>query len=189
MNEPSASFLAAENALLKARVSQLEQEVAFLRTHPVFVQGLKGETLISSLTSGKLTTLNASHDVVTATNHKIEVKFSKLNLPYQGAKLRRWNWSKPLGWKDKGKDFDFLLLVGEKDWAHAKQYPDDGPYVFFLVPRSKVHLVVTKNSAIGGQVQINTNLARATSDASAALKAHLVSQAKIESLLGSANAT
>ena len=59
-----ANSLLLENDLLRARVLQLEAEVAFLRTHPVFVQGLKGETLVASLTGGELTAFAAKHDVV-----------------------------------------------------------------------------------------------------------------------------
>jgi hypothetical protein len=187
MTVPPSSPL-EENAALRARVDQLEREVAFLRTHPVFVQGLKGETLVATLSSGKLTEFAASHDVVTGTNLKVDVKFSKLNVPYKGAKMRRWNWSKPLGWKDKGKDFDYLLLVGEKDWANAVQYPDDGPYVFFLLPKDKVAEVVTSGAAIGGNVQINTNLGAASSVASKVLKAFLVSEATVVVLLGEKSA-
>lgn len=159
-----------------------------LRTHPVFVQGLKGETLVVSLSAGKLTEFAASHDVVTGSNLKVEVKFSKLNVPYKGATMRRWNWSKPLGWKDKGKDFDYLLLIGEKDWTNAGQYRDDGPYVFFLLPKDKVAEVVTRGAAIGGNVQINTNLGAASSVASKALKAFLVSEATVVALLGDQSA-
>jgi hypothetical protein len=180
--------LPEENAALRARVDQLEREVAFLRTHPVFTQGLKGETLVATLSSGKLTEFAASHDVVTGTNLKVEVKFSKLNVPYKGVKMRRWNWSKPLGWKDKGKDFDYLLLVGEKDWANAIQYPDDGPYVFFSLPKDKVAEVATSGVAIGANVQINTNLGAASSAASKALKALLVSEATVVVLLGDKSA-
>jgi hypothetical protein len=71
--------------------------VAFLWAHPVFLQGLKGETLVANLSQGQLTEFAESHDVLTKRQLKIEVKFSKVNLPYEGSKTRRWNWSKPYG--------------------------------------------------------------------------------------------
>ena len=178
--------LAAENSDLKHRVAQLENEVAFLRTHPVFVQGLKGETLIASLTGGELSSFAAQHDVVVSGNIKIEVKFSKLNTPVLGSATRRWNWSKPLGWKDKGKTYDFLLLVGDKDIRFPGQYKDKSPYVFFLVPRADVPRVCTSGSAIGANVQLTTNLPRAMSAASIALKSFMVLQAEVSAIFSTA---
>lgn len=189
MNPHPLTSADEELALLRARTAQLEKEVAFLRTNPVFVQGLKGETLVATLTGGTLTSFAESHDVLTSSNAKVEVKFSKLNTPYKGAKMRRWNWSKPLGWKDKGKDFDFLLLVGEKDWNYADQYPDDGPYVYFLIRKHEVGSVVTSGAAIGGNVQINTNVGSVQSAASRALKAFMVSQSRVVEFLSGAHAT
>lgn len=89
--------LLAENLALHQRVTQLESELSFLKAHPVFLQGLKGETLIATLTGGELTSFASQHDIVVSGNVKLEVKFSKLNTPVAGSSTRRWNWSKPLG--------------------------------------------------------------------------------------------
>lgn len=97
---------------LQDRIQQLERKVEFLRTHPTIAQGMKGERFICRLTQGIATQLNASFDVETQAGIKLEVKFSKLHSPAKSAAdTRRWTWSKPLGWLDKGKDYDFLVLV------------------------------------------------------------------------------
>ena len=178
-----ANSLLLENDLLRARVLQLEAEVAFLRTHPVFVQGLKGETLVASLTGGELTAFAAKHDVVVRGKVTIEVKFSKLNIPVLGRDTRHWNWSKPLGWKDKGKTYDYLLLVGEKDHRFPHHYLDDSPYIFFLLPKSIVPTVCSIGRSIGAMVQITTNLVHAKSPTSRVLRSHMVSQTEVKTLL------
>jgi hypothetical protein len=165
--------LRLENQELKRRLTDLERELLFLKTHPTLSQGLKGETLVAQLTGGELTHYAAEHDITLGNSIRIEVKFSKLNSPSPGNATRRWNWSKPLGWKDKGKNFDFLLLVGDKDPRFPKQYLDDSPYVFFLIPKHQVQAILTRGS-MGANVQLTTNLSRALSEASCAIKKHLV---------------
>ena len=93
---------------------ELEKELLFLKTHPTLSQGMKGETLVAQLTGGTLTKFAEKFDVMLSNAITIEVKFSKLNTPTPGSSTRRWNWSKPLGWRDKGKSFDFLLLIGDE---------------------------------------------------------------------------
>lgn len=174
--------LVLENEILKKQVFELKKELEFLKLHPVFAQGLKGERLIAEMTGGTLTDFSASHDVETPNGSKIEVKFSKLNSP-SNSRTRRWNWSKPLGWKDKGKDFDYLLLVGDKDHRFESQYPDSSPYVFFLIPRAYVEELMSSGGVIGSAVQIVTNLQKAKSPKSLLIKKHLVSFKTITEVL------
>ena len=183
-----AAGLELENQLLKARVASLESELAFLRMHTVFLQGIKGETLVADLTGGELTAFAAGHDIVIGGSVTVEVKFSKLNTPVPGSSTRRWNWSKPLGWKDKGKSFDFLILVGEKDTRFPDQYLDDSPYVYFLIPRARVPEITTQGKAIGANVQITTNLSKAQSTASLALKQFIIPASSVSALLSKASA-
>ncbi|AOY95526.1 hypothetical protein BKK79_27640 [Cupriavidus sp. USMAA2-4] len=183
------SDLETENRALRARVSALESELSFLRMHTAVLQGMKGETLVADLTGGELTDFAAEHDIVVGGSVTVEVKFSKLNTPVARAATRRWNWSKPLGWKDKGKSFAFLVLVGEKDMRYPNQYLDDAPYVFFLIPKARVGEILTQGSTIGANVQITTHLARARSPASLALKSFHVPAATVTALLGRARAT
>jgi hypothetical protein len=178
--------LEEENREMKARIAALEKEIEFLKTHPTLVQGMKGETLIAKITGGVLGAYADTYDLVVGETIKVEVKFSKLNTPVAGSSTRRWNWSKPLGWKDKGKDYDFLLLVGNKDPRFLRQYLDDSPYVYFLVPRTKVTGIMNSGEAIGANVQIITNLAKAKSPTSLVIKQHMVREAAINELLASA---
>lgn len=174
--------LVAENQRLLKRIQELEAELFFLKTHNVFQQGIKGESLVCMLTEGVLTKFAQEFDVVLKNQVKIEVKFSKLNEPVLGSPTRRWNWSKPLGWKDKGKDFDFLLLVGDKDKRYPNQYLDNSPYVYFLVPKQYIPEIVTKGKAIGANVQITTNLSTAKSKPSMAIKKFMVEESAINEL-------
>jgi hypothetical protein len=74
--------------------------------------------------------------------YKIEVKLSKLNVPSKAApSTKRWTWAKPLGWLDKAKTYDYLILLGEKDVRYEEQYLDDSPYIAFLVPFKNVFSV------------------------------------------------
>jgi hypothetical protein len=167
----------------RKQIDILEKENRFLKMHPVFVQGLKGETLVVKRTGGELTSFAAQHDITMLDNTTVEVKFSKLNSPVRGGATRRWNWSKPLGYKDKGKSYDYLLLIGDKDWRFPSQYLDDSPFVYFLIHRNDVPSILTRGAVMGSNSQLTTNLAKATSPASTAIKNHMVPVEKIESLL------
>jgi hypothetical protein len=175
--------LEEENLALRMRIAVLEKEVEFLKTHPSIAQGMRGETLVAKITEGIIGAYADEHDILVGQRVKVEVKFSKLNSPNPRATTRRWNWSKPLGWKDKGKDYDFLLLVGEKDLRFPTQYLDESPYVFFLVPHSEAVTVMSSGAAIGGNVQIISNLAKAKSASSVAIKRHMVPDHAINELL------
>ena len=145
---------------LELKNSKLRSELDFLKLHPAIAQGIKGETLVLQLVEGAITSYSASYDICTTAGLRIEVKYSKLNRPMKVAPTLRWNWSKPLGWLDKGKDYHYLLLVGEKDPRYLEQYPDRTPYVYFLVPLQEVGNVMDQGRTIGGSVQITTNLAK-----------------------------
>lgn len=176
--------LLQENKSLKSKIRELEKELSFLKTHPVFIQGLKGETIVCKLTGGIATKFASSYDVDVSGELKIEVKFSKLNKPNKSSTLR-WNWSKPLGYLDKGKDYDFLLLLGDKDIRFSEQYPDNSPYVYFLIPRESVPQIMNSGKSIGANVQIISNLNNAKSPTSLAIKKHLTSEEEIRPLLES----
>jgi hypothetical protein len=67
------------------------------------------------------------------------------------------------------KEYDFLVLVGEKDRTYDAQYPADLDYVIFLVPRGDVDSIKSK-SCVG----LNTNLDTATAPKAKVLKQYLV---------------
>lgn len=146
--------------VLESEIARLRNELDFLKTHPSIAQGIKGETLITQLLGGVGTSYSESYDVSTSAGLRIEVKFSKLNQPMKDSPTRRWNWSKPLGWLDKGKDYNYLLLIGEKDPRYLEDYSDKTPYVYFLVSAQDVPDVMDKGITIGGMVQVTTNIAK-----------------------------
>ena len=177
--------LFSENSELRAKIVQLEFEIDFLKTHPSIAQGIKGETLVYNIIGGEITPYAAPHDVTLGNGAKIEVKFSKRNLPSKGAVTRRWNWSNLLGWCDKGKDYDFLLLIGDKDPRFLSQYPSDGsPYVFFLIPLGNVPEILSKGGEGGSRAQINTNLKGARSNRSTAIKKYMVPVTLLSTIVG-----
>lgn len=182
--------LEREITLLRTRVAELEQELGFLRTHGTLQQGMRGETLLATVTPATLTVLSSvpgfAAPLAVDSTIIVEMKFSKLNTPVAGSATRRWNWSKPLGWKDKGKRYDLLVLVGEKDPRYPEQYVDDAPYVFFVVPYDRVPEIMTHGRTIGANVQITSNLAKALSSASIALKQFVVPAASVNTLLDGA---
>ena len=147
-------------AKLEEENLRFRREIEFLKTHTSIAQGIRGETLISRAIGTATTSYAAAYDMETDDGKRIEIKFSKLNQPSKTASTRRWNWSKPLGWLDKGKDYDFLLLIGEKDDRFSDQSIDSTPYVYFLVPMSEVAAVMDSGASIGGMIQITTNLSK-----------------------------
>ncbi len=177
MNSPELikriSLLERENALLR-------KERDFFRSTPTLAQGLKGETLVATLTGGVLTGYKDPHDVTVTTGARLEVKYSHMNSPNPSA-TRRWNWHSVLGMSNN-KKYEYLVLVGEKDPRYYDQYPAELSCVFFLVPRSEVDNIKT-----GRNIAINTNLDRVRAPRSLALRRHLVMGAdRFTNLLGAA---
>lgn len=180
----TTKFLTAHVHELETRINQLEREVEFLRLHPTLAQGLKGERLICEITAGVGAKLNAKFDIMVKGCIKIEVKFSKLHSPEKSAlSTRRWSWSKPRGWLDKGKDYDFLLLLGEKDHRFTDQYLDDMPYVVFLVPAAKVPAIEVSGKAIGANVNLTTKFRTVRSSSGRCLIEHMVPYALVGEII------
>lgn len=180
------AYIQEEVERLRERIRILEREVEFLRNHPSLAQGLKGERLICELTGSIATQLNASFDLTSKLGLKIEVKLSKLHTPVKAApNTKRWTWTKPMGWLDKGKDYDFLILLGAKDFRYQDQYLDDSPYVAFIVPLKDVPAICSVGSTIGANVNLTTNLRTVNSEAGRMLISHMNSMKLIDELLSS----
>jgi hypothetical protein len=152
---------------LERENAQLKAEVNFLRRVPRLSQGLKGEALVAQLTGGVPTGYGKPHDLTIRTGDRLEVKFSHLNVPGNSA-TRRWNWHGVLGYSNN-KQYEYLVLVGEKDPRYVDQYPTELPYAFFLVPRAVVDRIRT-----GSDIACNTNLDGLRAAKSLILKNHLV---------------
>jgi len=179
---PEIDELLAENAALRERIGHLEREIEHLRLHPTIASGFRGETLVAQLTEGTLTPYAEQHDLLVGSQVKIEVKFSKLNTPNLTSNTRRWNWGKPLGLFDQGKEFDFLVLVGEKDWNFPEQYLDSEPYVYILLHNNDVAKVVTSGKTFGANIQLTTNFSTVKSAKSKFLISRMVPARELKNL-------
>lgn len=185
MNNPH-NDLHARVAELESRVRELKSENEFLRLHPAFAQGLKGERFVCKLTGAVATTLNAPHDALLSGEVKIEIKFSQLNTPNPRApETKRWTWNKPMGWLDKGKDYDYLVLVGEKDHRFPDQYIDQSPYVAFAIPSAVVPGICSSGRSVGSNVNLTTNFASLRSEASRTIVRHMAPAAMLAVALAS----
>jgi hypothetical protein len=166
MNRETDKALTRRIAELESIVAILQERIDMLEGVPSLRAGMRGESLVAELVNGRMTIHTAPHDVVVTNGIKLEVKFSRLNIPNRASDSRRWSWNHPLGLK-QGKDFDRLLLVGEADPRYRDDYKDpDSPYVIFDVPRDRVvkmnqgdnHLSITTNPNRGGYVATTRRL-------------------------------
>lgn len=174
MTESIDSLLAQVRALEVAN-KELREELEYLKTHPTIAAGLRGERLVLSQLGGRLTEYAASYDLELSNGTRIEIKYSRLNTPELNAPdTHRWSWSKVLGFRDKGKDYAYLLLIGEKDKRHKEQYLGDAPYVYFLIPRDRVSEIVVKGKLIGSNTNLTTNFRTVRSIPSKVIIAHMV---------------
>ena len=100
MKQTEVAKLKATVLALQARISKLEAEIRFLKSHESLSQGMKGESLVCELTGGEATAYGDEFDVLVQGKMKFEVKFSRLRAPdgNDGGR-RRWQWMRPLGWK------------------------------------------------------------------------------------------
>jgi hypothetical protein len=157
--ETKIECLEAEIERLNAHNLQLEGQLSELRMHPVLLAGLKGETVVCKAVNGRMTEYASKYDVAIGDTIKIEVKCSKLNTPIKSRpSYRRWNWDKPLGYRGKGKQYDFLILMGERNFRYKLQSPGT-EYVYFLVPKEHVQEVMTGGK--GGSIEMDSNINRA----------------------------
>lgn len=135
---------------LKGRIRELEEENEELKKRLDRARGVPAEVLVAQMTGGKRTEgYKDSHDVTTKKGNRIEVKLSKVHV-LKHTITKRWTWDRLLG----PKEYDFLVLAGEKDRG-CEGYPPDLHYVFFLVPHNEVNEINSAGDCIG----LSTNLA------------------------------
>ncbi|HGL5386880.1 hypothetical protein [Burkholderia orbicola] len=107
-----------------------------------------GERYILELTSGNPQRYAAPFDVLSPSGHRLEVKSSRCRFVNQfESKSRRWTWSNLLGSSGE-KQYDYAILLGEKDRDYLDAYPE-GPYVIFCVPRERVNLLANDAGWLG----------------------------------------
>ena len=149
--------LEQENAVLRARIMELENQLNFLRTHGTVAAGIAGERLIASTIGGSLTRYDEGFDIVTSDNVSIEVKASKPSRSAKDYSSTRWQWGKVLGETGK-KVYDFILLVGEAESKYMPLYKDpSSPFVFFLLPFCDVEEMSMFDGRSGRIMRLSTN--------------------------------
>ena len=161
----------------------MREELDFLKTHNTISQGMRGETLTATLLNGTITSYAESWDVTLQDGAQVEVKFSKLHKPSKSLKTRRWVWGKVFGESDHGKTYDWLLLIGDKDCRFPNQYPDQSPYVFFLVPKANVSKVAS-SSGRNSLIQLSTNFDSLWSSKDIVLLEYRVDVEQVAGLIG-----
>lgn len=165
-NDKEIRMLAEKISRLEARIRELEKENEELKQRLDRARGTPAEVLVAQMTGGERTgRYKEKYDVITESGKHIEVKLSKVH-HQRTTKTKRWTWDRILG----PKEYDYLVLAGEKDPSCDKQYPPDLEYVFFLVPRSKVNDINSR----GDCVALNTNLTNALAPKPKALISYLV---------------
>ncbi len=142
----------AENQRLLQQVEKLEAELNFIKTREYMLTGLQGEKLIADMLNGIRTARNASYDMVVG-SLKIEIKYSRLNIPNPKASTRRWSWTNVLG-VSGNKDVDFIVLLGDVDDRFRDLYSveKNSPFVVFIVHRKQIRDFVL--SARGHLIQL-----------------------------------
>jgi len=133
---------------LEEKVLQLKRVVKYHKSHPTLDKGLRGEKFILSLIKGKtLTGQNAASDIELKNGKKVEVKFSSLNKVGKTT-TKRWTWARIYGGrKRREKDWDYLILVGEKDRYYYTYEEDNSPYVYFLLDRKAARRVIGESKS------------------------------------------
>jgi hypothetical protein len=138
---------------LRERIRELEEENEKLKKKFDRARGVPAEVLVAQMTGGTRTDRYKDlYDVKTEQGNRIEVKLSKVH-DYKSTKTKRWTWNAILG----PKQYDFLVLAGEKDPRFCESYPANLEYVFFLVPQSAVDDINSRGDCIA----LNTNFATA----------------------------
>ncbi|MHC2021485.1 hypothetical protein [Methylobacterium sp. CM6247] len=149
--------LQKENATLLIKIDNLNRHLTALRTRLKSVTGNEGEDLLAGLLIGDLTVGNKSFDFIGNDGLKYEIKTSKLGVPMIGANTKRWTWSKIFGMSRK-KEFDWIVLVGEKDERFADHYTDkESDVVCFIISYETAIELIDKNNTI--QLTSNPNTA------------------------------
>ncbi len=173
-------FSAGTCGPVEETISLILRENEFWRKHAGV--GLKGELIAAHITGGRMTGYRTGYDLEVRNGLKIEVKSSKLHIPSRKTTTPRWSWCRPLGWKNQTKDFDFLLLIGEKNYGADNRYLDDSGLVFFLIHRAFVPQVMVGGGECGGCINLTADFSRIRSPRSLLLLDCMVSREDIEAL-------
>ena len=165
---------------LRVENTDLREQVAFLVNHPTIAAGIKGELLVATMLHRTRTSGNASYDIEGKV--RIEVKHSRLT--DNGTGTRRWTWGKVHG-EGGNKQYDRLILIGEKDPAYRSSYFDpSSPYVLFDVPYAEVSQLITDGGTAGDQIRLASNPTMARSRAKVLYDRFQVTQESLKAMYG-----
>jgi hypothetical protein len=128
---------------LRERIRELEEKNEELKTKLDRARGVPAEVLVAQMTGGERTEYKDRYDVRTQNGNRIEVKLSKVHT-YRTTKTKRWTWDSLLG----SKEYDFLVLAGEKDSRCSQLYPPKLVYLFFLIPQSAVSEINSRGDCV-----------------------------------------
>jgi hypothetical protein len=136
-------------------IKQQQRLIDELLNHPTMLAGIRGEKLILDITQGIPTKRGTSFDLKTPSGMKVEVKYSRVTYPVIGHPCKRWVWGGLLRKKGE-KDYDILVLLGEKDGKFHKFEDDGSSFVFFILTKSDVKKVI-RNKKGRGNISLNLN--------------------------------
>lgn len=155
-------------------IAKLREKIEYLESHPSIAAGMQGEKLILDCIGGELTEYAAPYDLELVGGIRIEIKRSRLGpVSKKAPNTLRWAWSNLLGSSSKGKRYDYLLLIGDRDYRYKSCYLVDAPYVFFLIPMARVPQVVGKNRR-NTQIHLTTNFRTVRSERGLIIIDHMV---------------
>lgn len=146
--ERQVAILQESNYVLAWKLDELLQ-------HHTILAGLKGEKLILEIAKGSTTKKNASYDIRLSSGGKVEVKYSRTSEPNPGTPTCRWVWNGLAG-ERQGKDYDVLVLIGDKDGAYHKFEEDESSFVYFILNKGDVSKIMNPGGR-RGWVALNIN--------------------------------
>lgn len=166
---------------LKEQIKKLEEELRKLRTKII---GTTGEDFIKRLSPGSMQIPHhASFDILTKGGVKIEVKTVRC-LPANNKNPTpccRWSWRSVIG-QTKKKDYDYLILLGDKDKRYNQNDKDKTPYIYFLLTKKQVKQILYPDDA-HGQINLTTNFDTVRSKQGRALLKYRKSFTEIKAFL------
>lgn len=141
--------------ILQQSNQNLSRRLEELLKHPTMLAGIKGEKLILEIAKGTTTKRGAPYDIRMHYGAKVEVKYSRITEPKPGSPTKRWVWSGLLGERD-GKNYDILVLIGDKDGEYHNFEEDDSNFVYFILNKDDIRkMTVSGNKR--GWVALNLN--------------------------------
>jgi len=150
MNECKGCLIRSKKIeVLEKEIGLLKRKLKHFTTTSKSAKGRRAELwILSQIRGGALTENGAASDICLRNGKKIEVKYSSLTTPVKHSKTRRWNWDRVLG-NSRKKDWNYLILVGEKDDIHYRYEEDNSPFVYFLFNKRTIKSVITPGNPSG----------------------------------------